>query len=511
MPITVTIKWLKEIWKDVEVDTAAGLQEFQATVFSLSKVPPERQKLISKGKLIKDDASVQALKKGAKVMLTGTADEVPTGPSKAVVFIEDMPEAQQQALQGHKSAGLNNLGNTCYMNSTLQCFRHIPELRVALNRFTGAADMEQQFLSSLGKLFRDLDDSAEPVTPDMFVMYLRKLFAQFAEVDEKGRYKQQDADECLSSILATASRHLKSVDRDNKLSDQGENAVDYLFGGEFQARRTCDESEAEPVREEVELFRKVKCYIDNETNFLYQGINKSLEEKMEMRAETLGRTAVFTRKLRISRLPRILCIHFMRFRWGSQRKDGFATKEAHALKVMRKCEYPMKLDMSEYCSDSLKESLSYARQVLKIEKDKELGLAVTQAEPTEKKAKKKKVTKKKDEEAAKILGPTIKSAKPISTSGHYEIFGVVTHKGRAADGGHYIGWVKDKDGTWWRYDDEKVSSVTEEQIKNLCGGGDHDMAYIAMYRRLDDLKDRPLEWWTAAPAEASTTDGSPST
>ena len=35
-------------------------------------------------------------------------------------------------------AGLQNLGNTCYMNSTLQCLYRVPELRGALQRYDGA-------------------------------------------------------------------------------------------------------------------------------------------------------------------------------------------------------------------------------------------------------------------------------------------------------------------------------------------------------------------------------------
>jgi len=32
-------------------------------------------------------------------------------------------------------AGLNNLGNTCYMNATLQCLRSVPELRDAIKKY----------------------------------------------------------------------------------------------------------------------------------------------------------------------------------------------------------------------------------------------------------------------------------------------------------------------------------------------------------------------------------------
>lgn len=34
-------------------------------------------------------------------------------------------------------AGLTNLGNTCYMNATVQCLKTVPELRDALRSFQG--------------------------------------------------------------------------------------------------------------------------------------------------------------------------------------------------------------------------------------------------------------------------------------------------------------------------------------------------------------------------------------
>ena len=33
-------------------------------------------------------------------------------------------------------------------------------------------------------------------------------------------------------------------------------------------------------------------------------------------------------------------------------------------------------------------------------------------------------------------------------TGNYELVGVVTHKGRSADGGHYVGWVHQKGDDW---------------------------------------------------------------
>lgn len=88
------------------------------------------------------------------------------------------------------------------------------------------------------------------------------------------------------------------------------------------------------------------------------------------------------------------------------------------------------------------------------------------------------------------------------SSGMYTLCGVVTHKGRDADSGHYVGWSyntkkevdeKDKDPkNWIKFDDEKVSEHSEEDVKLLVGGGDHHMAYIVMYRRVDDMTERKI-------------------
>lgn len=73
---------------------------------------------------------------------------------------------------------------------------------------------------------------------------------------------------------------------------------------------------------------------------------------------------------------------------------------------------------------------------------------------------------------------------PSDFRGHYELMAVVTHKGRSADSGHYIGWVRSAPGssTWWKYDDDVVTEVSTPDIMNLKGGGDWHTAYLNFYR-----------------------------
>lgn len=71
------------------------------------------------------------------------------------------------------------------------------------------------------------------------------------------------------------------------------------------------------------------------------------------------------------------------------------------------------------------------------------------------------------------------------------VIAIVTHKGAAADAGHYIGFVKksmfhpavsngasgssfaldEDDEDWYKFDDDKVSVFPKEKLSTLDGGG----------------------------------------
>lgn len=69
---------------------------------------------------------------GTQLLMMGTADELPHEPVEKAVFMEDLNE-HELATALELPAGLTNLGNTCYLNATVQCLRTVPELRNALS------------------------------------------------------------------------------------------------------------------------------------------------------------------------------------------------------------------------------------------------------------------------------------------------------------------------------------------------------------------------------------------
>ena len=143
-PLTqiVNVKWGKETLKDMECDTTQEALIFKSQIYALTSVPVETQKVMIKGKVLKDqdDLSKFGLKDGMTIMLMGTAEgKGLKAPDTPTVFFEDMTPEQKaralnQTLTVNATPGLENLGNTCYMASTLQCLRRVAELKTALGQ-----------------------------------------------------------------------------------------------------------------------------------------------------------------------------------------------------------------------------------------------------------------------------------------------------------------------------------------------------------------------------------------
>jgi ubiquitin carboxyl-terminal hydrolase 14 len=116
----VNVKWGKQKFNDVELDTTHDAETFMTQMYCLTSVPTDKQKIMIKGKKLTGDTdlSALALKDGMTIMLMGTAEgKFLKEPTKQTLFVEDMTPEERARVFKEKTgkalpAGLVNFGNT---------------------------------------------------------------------------------------------------------------------------------------------------------------------------------------------------------------------------------------------------------------------------------------------------------------------------------------------------------------------------------------------------------------
>lgn len=482
MPVyKVNVKWGKEKFTDIECNTDEPPEVFKAQLFALSGVQPDRQKVMMKGVTLKDDAwGNMKLKDGAMLLMMGTADELPQEPVQKTVFMEDMTE-QQLASALDVPAGLNNLGNTCYMNATIQCLRSVPELNEALKNYTGgltsggAIVASDSITAAMRDLFKTMDKSSQPLPPLVFLQVLHMAYPQFAEKAEQGGFQQQDANECWTELVRCLQQKLPGLP--SSTGDQNGSAqasspagfMDQYFGGEFDVSMKCEESEEEAESKSAEKFYQLSCFIEKEVKYMHTGLRSRMEEHITKNSPTLGRDAVYKKSNKINRLPAYLTIQFVRF--------YFKEKEAINAKILKDVKFPLSLDVFELCSEDLQKKLVPARDKFKEQEDK-----FAEEQTKAKKAGQNVPTRKIDPNKKTRKEPfSFPEDTGSNNSGYYELQAVLTHKGRSSSSGHYVAWVRRKGDDWLMFDDDNVTGITSEDVLRLSGGGDWHCAYVLLY------------------------------
>ena len=169
----------------------------------------------------------------------------------------------------------------------------------------------------------------------------------------------------------------------------------------------------------------------------------------------------------------------------------YKEKDKVNAKILKDVKFQATLDLFELCAADLQQKLIPMREKFRIVDEK-------------KSFEQKQALKKLHDAIESKQKPTDGTVDAIGTteyasysfdddngsnnSGLYELIAVLTHKGRSSNSGHYVGWVKNtKTADWLMFDDDMVSTITEEDILKLSGGGDWHTSYLLIYgpRKLD--------------------------
>lgn len=459
----IKVKWGKENHR-LDVNTDEDVMLFKAQLFAMTGVQPERQKIMCKGVTLKDNEWNIELKNNAVVLLLGTKEDLQIEPVEKPKFIEDMNE-NELATAMKLPAGLTNLGNTCYMNASVQCLKAVPELREALKSFSDDMSLvpSQSITLAMKGVFEQMEKSST-VTPILLLQTLHMAFPQFAAAGENGAYRQQDANECLTELMKMLQQKIPVAKGEQSASYNS--LIDQYFGGTFDVEMTCTETSEEPPSKLKENFLQLSCFISPEIKYMHSGLKSRLKEQLTKQSPSLGRDAVYTRTSLVSRLPAYLTIQFVRFQYKG--------KEGINAKILKDVKFPLDFDAFDLCTPELQQKLVPIRDKFKEIEDANLEKAL--------KEKDKKPSASGDSKAKfKTLPYCFEDDLGSNNSGFYTLQAVLTHQGRSSSSGHYVGWARQKGDVWAKFDDDVVSQVTSEDILRLSGGGDWHCAYVLIY------------------------------
>ncbi|CCF57443.1 hypothetical protein KAFR_0C04520 [Kazachstania africana CBS 2517] len=475
-------------------DTAGDLK---SQVEELTKVPISRQKYMVKGGLTDDSIKnlSEIIKPGSNIMLLGTPDaNLVSKPKSQNHFIEDLTPEQQVQQFNDIPIGFKNMGNTCYLNATLQALYRIDDLRDAVLNFdvsinndkNGENETHIKLVTELKRCFEGLKNkSFKSVMPVVLLNALRKTYPQFAERDpQSGFYKQQDAEELLTQLF-----HSMGIVFGDKFTD------DFRIQFRTTIKDTNNESDLSVREGENDL--KLQCHISGTTNFLKNGLIESLKEKIEKRSEITGMNSLYSVEKEITKLPKFLTVQYVRFYW--KKSSGKKSK------ILRKVVFPFQLDVTDLLtSEYQQEKITVREELRKVEKEK------NEKEREIKRRKMNNNNNNSEEDVVMTPREEFETKKAIQESEHehwkqefkkhfpenlqtgenpssvYDLVGIITHQGANSESGHYQAFIRDEndENIWYKFNDDKVSIIEKEKIESLAGGGENDSALILMYKGL---------------------------
>ncbi|KAK5609480.1 hypothetical protein CRENBAI_007990 [Crenichthys baileyi] len=337
---------------------------------------------------------------------------------------------------GASLTGLRNLGNTCYMNSILQCLCNTPRMADYFNNNCYLDDINRSnILGHKGEVAEEFGVIMKAlwaglykcISPRDFKSTIGKINDQFAG------YDQQDSQELLLFLMDGLHEDLNKADNrkrykeeeNDHLDDQtaanlawskhkllNESIIVVLFQGQFKSTVQCLTCHRKSRTFETFMYLSLplastsKCSLQDCLRLFSKEEKLTDNNKVFCRHCKAHRDS--TKKLEIWKVPPIVLVHLKRFSYEGRWKQ----------KLQTSVDFPLdNLDLAQY-----------------------------------------------------VIGPKQNLRK-------YNLYGVSNHYG-GLDGGHYTAYCKNSDKQrWYKFDDHEVTEISSSSVKSSA-------AYILFYSTL---------------------------
>ncbi|XP_042348234.1 ubiquitin carboxyl-terminal hydrolase 8 [Plectropomus leopardus] len=337
---------------------------------------------------------------------------------------------------GSSLTGLRNMGNTCYMNSILQCLCNTPAMAEYFNNNYYLEDINRyNILGHKGEVAEEFGVIMKAlwaglykcISPRDFKVTIGKINDQFAG------YDQQDSQELLLFLMDGLHEDLNKADNrkrykeeeNDHLDDQtaadlawskhkllNESIIVALFQGQFKSTVQCLTCHRKSRTFETFMYLSLplastsKCSLQDCLRLFSKEEKLTDNNKVFCRHCKAHRDS--TKKLEIWKVPPIVLVHLKRFSYEGRWKQ----------KLQTSVDFPLdSLDLSQY-----------------------------------------------------VIGPKQNLKK-------YSLYGVSNHYG-GLDGGHYTAYCKNAlKQRWYKFDDHEVTDISTSSVKSSA-------AYILFYSTL---------------------------
>ncbi|KAM0901943.1 hypothetical protein ACQ4PT_019516 [Festuca glaucescens] len=250
-------------------------------------------------------------------------------------------------------AGLRNMGNTCFLNATLQCITHTVPLFKKLrctDHSTPCSYDEDGFCSFCalkGHMEESVRRSGSVLVPARFKDNLSKLSSDFRPG------QQEDAHEflrCLLDNLHKCTLDPKSKGKPSSFDE--ESIVKQVFGGRLKSQLTCHD--CGHCSETFEPFLDLSLEIDQVDDLVaalesFTKVEQVGDAENKLTCENCKVQVCKDKRLVLDKAPDVVAFQLKRF----------TTLDNSIEKIDKHVAYPLELDLEPFHSNPDKEDLKY--------------------------------------------------------------------------------------------------------------------------------------------------------